>query len=443
MSHQPFTPVALIPTLEPYLHSPRWWIAYSGGVDSHVLLHTVASLRSQLALPPLTALHINHRLNPRAADWAAHCVAVCAALEIECVVDNVHVEGGGTGLEAAARNARYAAFARHAGTGEILLQAHHADDQVETLLLRLLRGSGMAGLASMPRRRPLSPGGGELVRPLLPFDRAQLVEYARRNGLAWIHDDSNDDPGLDRNFLRLRVLPLLAERWPAYRATLGRAVEHAADAQALIREVAVGDCATAVAANGALRVDRLLALGAARRPGVVALWLEQQRLPAPSRAQLAQLLALCAARVDAEPCVTWPGAEIHRFRGGLYAMPPLPGLSADVDAAWRPDAPLALPGLGRLRAAATTGAGLRADRAYRVCNRRGGERCRPAGRAHSQTLKKLLQERAVPPWLRDRLPLIYCGDELAAVADLWVCAGYQAESEGAGWLLEWSVLPHQ
>jgi tRNA(Ile)-lysidine synthase len=357
-------------------------------------------------------------------------------------VESVNIEAAGSGLEAAARTARYAAFARHVGAGELLLQAHHADDQAETLLLRLLRGSGMAGLAAMPRRRLLdreAPGGGELLRPLLAYSRAQLLDYARQHGLQWIHDDSNDDTALDRNFLRLRVLPLLAERWPGYRHTLQRSIDNAADASELLREIAAADHLAVRAEDGSLRVDRYLELGASRRPGLLGHWLGLQRLPSPSRAQLAQVLALCAARDDAKPCVRWPGVEIHRFRGSLYALPPLPALPATVDSEWRPDEPLQLPGLGELRAMPVSGAGLRADRAYRVRNRRGGERCRPVGRAHSQTLKKLLQEHAVPPWLRDRLPLIYCGDELAAVGDAWICDGFQAPADATGWRIEWSL----
>lgn len=431
-----FAPAALIPALEPHLFSRRWFIAYSGGVDSHVLLHAVASLRDTLPLPPLTALHINHGIHPRAADWTAHCRAVCAALGIDFVAESVRLKNvAGSGIEAAARAARYAAFERHVGVDELLLQAHHVDDQIETLLLRLLRGTGMTGLAAMPAQRAL--GAGALLRPLLGVERARLLAYAAQQRLQWIHDDSNDDASYDRNFLRLRVLPLVAERWPAYRQTLQRSVDNAAAARALLRGLAAADVAAAALADDALSVAQCLALEPTRLHGAIAYWLEQRRLPPPSRAQLAQVAALCAARADAQPCVAWPGVEIHRFRGGLYAIAPLPPAPVDCDVPWSPPQPLALPGLGELHAMATTGAGLRADRAYRVGNRRGGERCRPAGRAHSQTLKKLLQEYSVPPWLRDRLPLIYCGDTLAAVGDLWICEGFQADGDAPGWLLEW------
>lgn len=438
MSHDAFTPAALPPLLEPHLDRHRWLIAYSGGVDSHVLLHAIAGLRGVMPLPPLAALHINHGINPRAAEWTEHCRAVCAALDIDFIAEAVRVDDArGQGIEAAARAVRYAAFERQLGPGELLLQAHHVDDQIETLLLRLLRGSGLAGLAAMPERRTL--GAGELLRPLLPFSRAQLLDYGRRHDLQWIHDDSNDDPAFDRNFLRLRVLPLLAERWPAYRHTLQRVIDNAAEARGSIEEMAAADLA-AVADGAALRIERCLLLSPARQRSLVLHWLAGQGLPPPSRAQLDQVLGMFAARDDAEPCVSWPGAELHRFRGALHALPPLPEPPADFDIEWRPGEIVQIAGVGELRAMAVDGNGLRADRSYRVRNRRGGERCRPVGRAHSQTLKKLLQEHAVPPWLRDRLPLIWCGDELAAVGSLWVCEGFQAPTEAAGWHLEWHIV---
>jgi len=435
-------PADLAATLVPYLSSRRWYIAYSGGVDSHVLLHAVAGLRNQLReaiaarqLPRLTAIHINHQLNPHAAAWVAHCKTVCADLGIELIVETVAVErDAGQGLEAAARLARYAAFERHIGSDELLLQAHHRDDQVETLLLRLLRGSGLAGLASMPALRAL--GKGRLLRPLLAVTRAEIIGYAQHNQLRWIHDDSNDNECFDRNFLRLRVLPLVAERWPSYRDTLQRVIDNAAEADGLLKELAALDYADAVALDGALQIDSCLLLSAARQRNLIFYWLQQQHLPPPSREQLAQVMKVFEAGDDAEPCVTWPGAELRRFRGRLYAMPPLPELPAAIDIEWQPPRPLSIAGFAELQFSSVIGAGLRTDRHYHVRNRRGGERCRPLGRAHSQTLKKLLQEYDVKPWLRDRLPLIYCGDEIAAVASLWICEGYQAAPRENGWHIE-------
>jgi len=428
-------PSRLAAALEPCRHSRRWWIAYSGGVDSHVLLHSVAALVREGDYPPLAALHINHRINPRAADWAAHCRAVCDALGVELRVIEVDVaRASGEGLEAAARTARYAAFERQLADGEVLLQGHHRDDQIETLLLRLLRGSGLAGLSAMPAAREL--GAGRLFRPFLNMPRSELMAYAQGHRLRWIHDDSNDDERFDRNFLRHRVAPLLEPRWPAYRQTLARAAEQAGEAGALLRELAAADLAAA-RRGAALDLSAYGALSPARQRNLLRHWLESQRLPLPSREQLEQVRTQCGAAIDADICVSWPGVEVRRFRGALHAMAPLAS-PAETDLAWQPLHPFGQPGLGQLRARPAIGQGLRADREYRVRNRRGGERCKPVGRAHSQALKKLLQERDVPPWRRDRLPLVYCGEELAAVGDLWICEGYQASGEQRGWLLEWS-----
>lgn len=431
-------PTALAASLEPCRHGRRWWIAYSGGVDSHVLLHLVVALARAGGCPPLTALHINHQLNPRAPAWAEHCRRVCRALGVELRVIPVEVDrAGGQGLEAAARAARYAAFARLLGEDEWLLQAHHADDQVETLLLRLLRGAGLAGFAAMPATRAL--GRGRLLRPFLRTPRPELLAYARSQGLSWIHDDSNDDPRFDRNFLRHRVVPAIAGRWPAYRDTLGRASGQAAEAEALLRDLAQLDLAAA-GRGAVLDVTACRALSPARRRNLLRHWLRERDLPPPSRAQLDQALSQLGAVSDAEVCVSWPGAELRRFRNGLYALAPLPAVAA-TDTPWHPPQALSISGMGTLRAHPAVGQGLRADRDYRVRNRRGGERCKPSGRAHSQTLKKLLQEAGIPPWLRDRLPLLYCEDELAAVGDLWVCAGYESGAGLPGWKLEWSLLP--
>lgn len=427
---------ALTAALESHRQRPRWWLAYSGGLDSSVLLHLLCRLREQGGWPPLAAIHINHQLNPKASAWAEFCRQTCAAAGVPLTMQTVTVaQDAGQGVEAAARAARYAALAAVLGEGELLLQAHQRDDQAETLLLRLLRGAGLTGAAAIPAERAL--GRGVLLRPLLGCDRSELADYAQRHGLAWVDDDSNDDTGFDRNFLRSRVVPVLAERWPRARETLAQFTAQAAEAEGLLRELAEQDLAGA-AQGEALSVASCAALGAARQRNLLRHWLRSLDLPLPGRAQLEQVRALLTARVDAEPLVQWPGAELRRYGGLLYAMAPLPPLPPALDAEWRPPQPWAAPGVGALSATPAIGAGLRADRDYRVRLRRGGERCRPQGRAHSQILKKLLQEATLATWLRDRVPLIYCGDQLAAVADLWVCEGFQSAPGTDGWVLDWT-----
>lgn len=442
MDHAAPLIAALAQSLAPYRHLRRWWIACSGGVDSLALLQAVVTLTRSAPgpWPPLAVIHINHQLHPCAPVWASHVESLCAQWSLPCTIKTIAVTAvGAHGVEAAARLQRYAAFGATLAADELLLQAHHRDDQVETLLLRLLRGSGLSGLRAMPVSRPLGPA--LLLRPWLDRTRAEIVEYARGCELRWVEDDSNVDVRYDRNFLRQRVLPLLAERWPAYRDTLARVVLQSSEAEALVQEVAAADWLQIDDGGEGLAIAGLQTLSPLRQRQLLRFWLHRQRLPTPSRAQLEQMIAMPTAAADAEPCVSWHGVEVRRFQSRLHAMAPLPPPS-DFDQPWSPPAVLALPaGHGHLDVAVVSGAGLRTDRSYRVRNRRGGERCHPATRGHSQTLKKLLQETALAPWWRQRVPLIFCGDELAAVGDLWICRGFEAAPAMPGWQPLWQRPP--
>ncbi|MDX9873821.1 MAG: tRNA lysidine(34) synthetase TilS [Spongiibacteraceae bacterium] len=421
----------------------RWWVAYSGGLDSHVLLHLCHQLRQHGGpWPELRAIHVNHQLQPQASDWAAHCQAVCGALGIPLTVVPVEVDlTAGLGLEAAARAARYAAFRQLCGSGDLLLQGHHADDQAETVLLRLLSGRGAAAAIGIPAERPL--GGATILRPLLQTTRSELEAHAQQHGLHWVEDPSNCDSQYDRNFLRNQVLPLIGQRWPGYRDTLGRAAAQGEQVATVLAEVAALDLAAA-AEGERLAIAAALALSQPRRFNLWRHWLAGLQLPQPGVAVLEQLERLATATDDALPLVTWRGsagaAEVRRYRGWLYAMTPLPPFLPWPAQAWEPTRPLTLPAGGELRAEPVTGEGLRRGLPLSVRSRAGGERCRPAGRRHSQTLRRLLQECELEPWWRERLPLIYSGDELVAVADLWVCEGYQAAPGEPGWALHWHRL---
>ena len=432
--------VDLAAALESFKHPRRWWIACSGGVDSLVLLHAVAALTRTAPgpWPELAVIHVNHQLNPRASEWARHVEVCCAELAIPCVIKTVVVErASGLGIEAAARVARYAAFESAVQDQELLLQAHHRDDQIETLFLRLLRGSGLAGLTAIPRFRPLARGN--LLRPLLNVTRADIEQYARAHQLQWIEDDSNTDVRFDRNFLRQNILPVIATRWSSYRETLSRVIAQISESQALLDEFAAADLSATQAADGSLDAKSVANFSARRQRNVLRYWLSRQNLPLPSAAQLDEILSIAVAREDTEPCVTWPGAEVRRFHYRLYAMPPLPPLPDHTwQGPWSPAVPAELPvAMGQVAATPQIGAGLRADREYQIRTRREGDRCHPASRVHSQTLKKLFQEAALAPWWRDRIPVIVCGEEIAAVGDLWICRGYVAPAHETGWQLQW------
>ncbi len=420
-------------------------IAYSGGLDSHVLLHALAALRTTHPLR-LSAVHVDHGLSPLSAAWSRHCAAVCAELQVPLVLETVQVEGGsGEGREAAARRARYAALARHVGSDDVLLTAHHQDDQAETLLLQLLRGAGVQGLAGM--RMAMDFSAGRHLRPLLAFNRSTLRHYAETAGLQWIEDPSNADVGYRRNLLRHEVLPLLTQQWPQAVALLARTAQHAGDAAELLDELAAVDLARCRWQDTAkaLSVSALLALSPPHQRNLLRYWLRACGFLAPSTQHLENLVSqLADSPRSGHARFAWPGTEIRRYRDQLHVMEPLTPLAPGLEVTWDLTRPLALPELGgHLQATPAQGQGISRARlagtAVQVRTRRGGEVCRLPGRTHHHKLKKLLQDQGVVPWWRERLPLIYSGEQLVAVADLWVCAPYAAAAEEAGWQIHWQT----
>jgi tRNA(Ile)-lysidine synthase len=419
-------------------------VAYSGGLDSHVLLHALSVLRADHHFS-LSAIHIDHDLQTASAEWDRHCAGICASLDVQYVAKRVRVTGvAEEGLEAAARRARYAALAAALEPGDTLLTAHHCDDQEETVFLQLLRGAGVAGLAAMPAKTVL--GHGQIVRPLLGFSRAALYAYAQEHRLAWIEDPSNRALHLRRNFLRTEILPRLALHWPAHASMLARTAHHAAEAMGLLDEVAETDlaaCRHAVAHSPqALSVNTLLALSTPRQRNLLRYWLRQQGFLAPAASQLEEVLAqVQTAPRSQQARVCWPGAEVWRYRDLLVAMPAQHSPDPALDVVWDLRAPLDIPGIGRLHAVPIRGQGLSCARlsgqSLHVRLRSGGETLMLPGRGHHHVLKKLLQAEGVPPWLRARLPLLYAEQELAAVADRWVCAPFLAGDGEEGLKIVW------
>jgi tRNA(Ile)-lysidine synthase len=430
--------------IEPALTRPDAGIcvAISGGLDSSVLLHAL----TRCSVGRLRAIYVNHQLHADAAEWGRRCERLCATLGVPFMSRRVTVERDtGEGPEAAARRARYQALAESLGAHEVLVTGHHQDDQIETVILNLMRGSGVAGLGGIPRRASL--GGSLILRPLLDLPRAVLHEYAFREGLDWIDDPANVDQHLDRNFLRQQVLPALASRWPGIRLTVARSARLCAEAAALLDELAARD-AKRVQRAGRVSIAALEALGEPRRRNVLRhlCWRELRSVPPEARLRegLAQLLK---AGEDRNPVLAWRRGEIRRYRSNLYLLQPLsrPAEADRVDLPLRAGATLDLgEGRGRLRLVRVRGQGLAGSRpgqALTVRYRSGGERIRPAGQAHTRDLKKLLQERGVVPWMRDRIPLLYCGDVLAAVAGLWVAANFAARATEPGLRVRWDDHP--
>lgn len=368
------------------LRGRRLAVGLSGGIDSVVLLDLLRHLRRREGFR-LEAVHVHHGLSPRADAWARACRALCRRWRIPLVVRRVKVRRRGQGLEAAARTARREVFASHAAP--VIALAHQLDDQAETVLLNLLRGAGVRGASAMPVVGRL--GGKTLLRPLLAVPRREIVAYARAQDLAWVEDESNQDAALSRNFLRLHVGPLLETRFPRWRESLARAARHFA--------------ATDADARVALRE-----------------FLRGQGLRAPSEAKLADMLRQFTGG-GARTAIEHDGARLRVYRGRVSVEP---------SGAW--------PG-GKLRLRPVRGQGIDAARLERsgmtLRARTGGERLQLHARRPRRTLKNLFQEAGVPPWQRERLPLLYCGDELVWVPGLGIAAGWQASRGARGIVPEW------
>jgi len=398
---------------------PALCVAFSGGPDSTALLHALAQLPEARARG-LRALHVDHGLQADSAAWAKRCTDFCESLDVPLTTIRVQVDDArGEGLEAAARRARYAAFAANLGEGEWLVLGHHRDDQLETVLLKLLRGAGPEGLGGMRALRPFARG--RLWRPLLETPRARLREYLAENALPSIDDPANADPRFARNVLRREILPRMAAHWPhaegsiLHSAQLCRAAADYIDGAAQAALAALRRDADTLGATG------WLALPEALRAPVLDAWLRAKGLPAPPDASRAELAKQAAnALEDSMPVVAWPGAEVRIWDGRLHAMPPLASPPGDWHAKWN-GAPLALPRhCGELRLEAMDSASAPLDPPLTVRFRRGGERIKPAADPHTRELRDLFQQARMPPWMRVRCPLIYENDELIAVADLWI-----------------------
>ncbi|AND69340.1 hypothetical protein ATSB10_18860 [Dyella thiooxydans] len=391
-------------------------VAFSGGPDSSALLHALATLPRER---PLRALHVDHGLHADSARWAGHALAFCTGLDVACTVLRVAVDASaGLGVEGAAREARYAALAAALQPGEQLLTAHHRDDQVETVLLKLLRGAGPEGLGGMRARRPL--GAGTLWRPLLEVPRSVLHAYVQQHALACLDDPANADPRLARHALRHEILPRLARHWPQAADSIVRSAalcRAAADALRTRWLAAFGQLHDHV--TGSLDAAGWRGLAPGLREPLLDHWLHGRGLPAPTGGQRAQILRQIDARDGRVPCIRWPGAELHVWRGRLWALPQAPPFAPGWQACWHGGV-LDLPDGGSLRVDRTL------DTPLTVRLRRGGERLKPAGDPHTRELRDLFQAGAVPPWQRLACPLIWEDHALVAVADRWLSARGQA-----------------
>jgi tRNA(Ile)-lysidine synthase len=384
------------------LRGKRVAVGLSGGVDSVVLLHVLHGLAPAFGYK-LSAIHVNHGLSPNAGDWQKFCAAFCRGLGVPFKAVRVKVKRQGRGLEAAAREARRAAFVKVAA--DAIAFGHHLDDQAETVLFNLLRGTGLAGASGMPAQGRL--GRKLLLRPLLDVPRSAIRDYAAKHRLGWIEDESNADEALTRNFIRRRAGPLLESRFPRWRENLARAARHFSAAE--------------LDARGLLRA-----------------YLKGKGLRAPSEAKLVEMLKQLGS---ASAAIAHDGVVFRRYREKVF-LEKEKSQALFRPRTWNGESRLALPALGgELRFRRARGSGIASDlikgKRLQVRLRAGGERLRPDAGRPSRTLKNLFQEAGVPPWERERLPLLFCGGDLVWVPGLGVDSAYAAAKGAAGIIPEW------
>jgi len=385
-------------------------------------------------------VYVNHGLSQNADAWALHCQKTCADLQVDFLEQKIQAKSAiGESQEEVARKRRYAAFSELLKNDDFLVTAHHQDDQAETLLIQLCRGAGPKGLAAMPAVKAF--GQGFQLRPLLDFARKDLEHYANLHELSWIEDESNTDLNFSRNFIRYKVLPVLKERWPTVSQTLTRVSVNCAEAQVLLDWQAERDWQVARgSAPSLLSVARLLSFDPLRQRQLLRYWLSQQGIASPGSLQIHQIQRdLLQARSDKTPLMVWNGTEIRRFRDDLYVLSENRVHDPRRIMAWDLSSPLWIPGFEQaLLAERVMGQGLKADLSnVSIRFRQGGEVCRMPGRQCRHRLKNLFQEWQVPYWERDRVPLVYVGEQLVAVLGFYIEEGFAAKGDEWGYALTW------
>ena len=417
----------------------RVLLGLSGGMDSVVLLDIFCRLRGDLNFA-LQVAYVNHGISPHASEWGAFCESLCRKRGLPLEIIEVDIASHRhLGLEGAARQARYEALA--ACAADVIVVAQHQDDQAETLLLQLMRGAGAKGLGGMLPERGMPGSKTRLLRPLLDIPREDIERYARESLLEWVEDESNADVRLKRNFLRARVLPALEEGFPGARAAIARSAANLAEASLLLDQLA-GEDRQRLQADGGLSIAGLLALGDARARNVLRHWGEQQGLDWPGNSRLKELLRqLAGSRPDARTDVAVGAWSFRVYRGNLYLQPVVHSHMAGVTD-WQGEAVLALPALGgQVRFMTANGQGISASmlegQAVTLRSRQGGERLQPDCARPRRTLRNLFQEQGVPPWQRDRLPFVYCNDQLIAVPGIGEDCRWHARPGEPGWIINW------
>jgi len=418
------------------------FIAYSGGVDSHVLLHLAAlneDLRSNM-----TAVYIHHGLQLEADAWARHCQTIALSLGVSFKEINVKIdEDSGKSLEELAREARYQALKPLLGLHDVVLLAQHREDQMETVLLQLFRGAGIQGLSGMPST--IAFGKGLMCRPLLDVSKQVIDEYAVENQLSWVEDPSNKSNEFDRNFLRNQIVPQLKEKWPALDKTIARSARHCANAQRMSEGLARELFNQVVnETDHTLNLSKLCVLETNKQSLVIRQWFKAKQLRMPSeKVVLGIINQVINAKESSTPEIKGQGYSIRRYREKLFCLKPNKILDVK-NLLWSKGVQvIEINDNSKLSLFESTQGipkGIWADAEVEVKFRQGAEKISLPGRKGRHSLKKLYQEKGIPPWQRNSIPLIYLDGHLAAVANLWISADYFSQKQAACYQIDW-IMP--
>ena len=417
--------------LTQYHNSPHIYIGYSGGIDSHVLLHLCASMAH--LKEKITAVYVHHGLQLEADAWAEHCKKTATGLGVDFKVIRVDaIAGQGESPEEVARNARYTALRTLIETDDLLLVAQHREDQLETVLLQLFRGSGLSGLSAMPAF--MNFGKGVLLRPLLNTPKIAVEVYAKLHNLSWIEDPSNQSNNFNRNFLRNAIVPLLKQRWPACDKTVARSAGHCAEAQLLLSEQTKKLFLPIFnVLDETLSISKLMAYSLTQQRLVIREWFQMLNLKMPSQAFIERIQSdVISARPDSDPLLSGKGYCIRRYRDKLYCLK-VAGAEKIVASIWPKMQTLFSFSAGQALYFMPSSAGICYDKWQKstvvVKARSGGEKISLPGRKGHHDLKQLFQEAGIAPWERAGIPLIYLDDKLAVVGNLWISADFYSEKE--------------
>ena len=421
-------------------------VAFSGGLDSSVLLHSLVSIPE--FKERVFAIHVNHGLSPNSQSWIKHCEKFCRVLGVNFIPLTIELENSKTN-ENILRQARYEAFFSCLEKGDVLCTAHHQDDHIETILFRILRGTGIKGLAGIEKYSQIE--GIDLIRPLISYSKKDLLDYGNKFNVNWIEDESNEDVSISRNFIRKKVIPNLKnDNWPEYENSISYLSSKAKEANEILDEIAFLDLKRCASESlDRLSILKIRELSHARAMNVLFTWLGiNTHLGVSNKITDQVYKSIVLASENSNPVVTFGkrgesgSFQIRRFNNFLRHLPltETETLSNKKVWKWNTNNPLELP-TGTLFMQLSLGKGISTqltEPGISIKGRIGGERCKPEGRSKSQKLKKLFQEYRVPPWVRDRIPLVYVGDQLAAVSDLWVCEEFVAKKDERGIVLSWA-----